>query len=71
MMLAATSYPACPVATLCQPFEIDPQPPHALVFRLSSGAFSRQSVVNIPRREMVKVGQLDVVFFWTTRFARV
>ena len=45
IILAAIGEKTCPVAALARLYTLDPQPANAPLFRLSSGAFSRFSVV--------------------------
>lgn len=52
IMLAATGERICPVAALVRLYILDPQYPDAPLFRFSSGAFSRHSVVSILKKRI-------------------
>lgn len=56
IILAATGEKRCPVAALTRLYTIDPQPANAPLFRLSSGAFSRFSVVSTLKKRIALAG---------------
>ena len=62
IMLAATGEPTCPVSALRRLFIQDPRPAEAPLFRLSSAAFSRQSVVSILKKRIGAAGLLEADF---------
>lgn len=62
IVLAATGEPTCPVASLRCLFSVDPQPPNAPLFRLSSGSFDRQSVILILRQRLTQAGISEAGF---------
>lgn len=59
IILAATGEPTCPVSALRRLFIQDPRPSDAPLFRLSSGAFSRQNVVSILKKRITAIGLLQ------------
>jgi hypothetical protein len=56
IVIAATSYPSCPVKALCALFALDPQPPTAPLFRTGSGCFSRKHYVDMLRGRLRLIG---------------
>ena len=56
LVLAATGEKTCPVAALACLYTLDPQPANAPLFRLSSGAFSRFSVVTALKKRLSLAG---------------
>ena len=48
---------ACPITLFQRLAEIDPQPPDAPLFRLSSGAFNRSHVLRLLQRRLANVGR--------------
>lgn len=56
IILAATGERICPVAALARFYILDSQPANAPLFRLSSGAFSRFSVVTALKKRISLVG---------------
>ena len=56
IVLAATGEKTCPVAALSRLYTLDPQPANAPLFRLSSSAFSRFSVVTALKKRLSLAG---------------
>ena len=56
IVLAATGEKTCPVAALSRLYTLDPQPTNAPLFRLSSSAFSRFSVVTALKKRLSLAG---------------
>ncbi len=56
MILAATGKRTCPVAALARLYTLNLQHPDAPLFRLSSGAFSRNSVISTLKKQISLLG---------------
>ncbi len=56
IILAATGKKTCPVAALERLYTLNPQYPDALLFRLTSGAFSRNSMVSTLKKRISRLG---------------
>ena len=56
ILVAATSNAACPIAAMQALFNIDPQPPNTLLFRLSNGPFSRSAALRILSKRLKLAG---------------
>lgn len=56
IVLAATGEKTCPVAAIARLYASDPQQSDAPLFRLSSGAFSRHSVVSALKKKISLAG---------------
>lgn len=54
IILAATGEDTCLVASLRRLFQVDPQPANAPLFCLGSGCFSRQGVVAVLKKRLVR-----------------
>ncbi len=56
IILAATGEKTCPVAALARLYTLNPQHPHAPLFRLSSGAFSWHTIVSTIKKRISLLG---------------
>ena len=63
IVLTATDEKTCPVAALSCLYTLDPQPANALLFRLSSSAFSRFSVVTALKKRLSLAGLAQSNYF--------
>ncbi len=63
IILAAIGEQTCPVAALRKLFIQTPRQANALIFRLQSAAFSRQSVVNILKQRISTAGFFESNYF--------
>lgn len=63
IILAATGEKTCRIAALVRLYTLDPQPANAPLFRLFSGAFSRFSVVSVPKKRISLAGLAKSNFF--------